>query len=213
MSCSIFDTKVRRVLDAMHDESDAVDPPLLARARGKVGAERAELMQQAYIPVSRDAGRFLYALVRSTTGTVVEFGTSFGISTIYMAAAVRDRGAGSVITTEIYPRKAERARKYIEAADLGDLVDIRVGDALETLRNVEADVSVVFLDGMKNLYSALVQLLEPKLRSGALIVADDTELFPDELAPYLNYVRDPEGGFLSVAIPIGDGMELSTRVG
>lgn len=211
MNACLYDTNVRKVLERMHAESESIDPPLLTRAKGKTGAERAALMETAYIPVDPAAGRFLYTLARNTSGTVVEFGTSFGISTIYMAAGVRDKGEGLVVTTEIYASKAEQARRNIEEAGLLDVVDIRIGDALETLSNVSSGVSLVFLDGMKQLYVPVLKMLEPALKPGAWVVADDTELFPDELEPYLTYVRNPAHGFVSVAIPLGDGMELSTR--
>lgn len=204
---------MRDVLDAMHADADRNDPPLLERAEGKTGAERAALLTEAFIPVSPDAGRLLYTLVRgAATGTVVEFGTSFGISAIYLAAAVRDRGAGVVITTEINETKAERARKHIREAGLLDVVDLRVGDARESLQDLEPDVSVLFLDGMKDLYLPVLRQLEPALRPGALVVGDDVDLFPVPLEPYLSYVRDPANGYVSVTVPIGDGMELSSRV-
>jgi len=213
MSCTLFDSRVRAVLDGMHADSDRVDPPLLATARGKSGAERNALLAEAFIPVSPDAGRLLYALVRgAAAGTVVEFGTSFGISTIYMAAAIRDRGAGRVVTTELFESKAERAREYIAKAGLLDLVDIRIGDALETLADIDGGVSLVFLDGSKPLYVPVLELLEPALAPGALVVGDDLDLFPEALAPYMDYVRDPANGYVSVTVPIGDTMELSTRV-
>ena len=111
MPSTLFDPKVKRVLDAMHNAADENDPPLLARARGKEGTARTSILGEAFIPVSRDGGRLVYTLVRGAApGTTVEFGTSFGISTIYMAAAVRDRGAGRVITTELLQSKADRAR-------------------------------------------------------------------------------------------------------
>jgi predicted O-methyltransferase YrrM len=204
--------RVRRVLDGMHAAADRIDPPLLAKAKGKSMAERAAALTEAYIPVSPDAGRFLYALVRGAqAGTVVEFGTSFGISTIYMAAALRDRGAGVVITTELLAKKAERARENIRETDLSDFVDLRVGDALKTLQGLERDATVVFLDGAKDLYLPVLRLLEPSLKPGALVIGDDIDLFPDALAPYLGYVRDPANGYISVKVPIGDAMELSTR--
>ncbi len=174
MSCSLHNAEVALVLDELHSLSETVDPPLLASAEGIVGAERAAIMRDALVPVDRNAGRLLYALVRSTTGTVVEFGTSFGISAIYIAAALRDRGSGKLITTELYEHKADKARGHIEKAGLSDLVEIRVGDATATLRDLNADVSVVFLDGMKQLYTPILQLLEPTLRPGALVVGDDT---------------------------------------
>ena len=207
---ALYDSKVRSVLDEMHAEADRVDPPLRAKAQGKEGAERAALLDRAFIPVSPDAGRLLYALVRGAApGTTVEFGTSFGISTIYMAAAVRDRGEGLVITTELNTFKAESAREYIRAAGLLDVVDLRIGDALETLEGLRKDVTAVFLDGWKNLYLPILKLLEPALKPGALVAADDLDLFPKPLAEYLGYVRDPANGYVSVTLPVGDAMELS----
>ena len=212
MIASLYDPRVRGVLDALHAESDKIDPPLLAAAEGKDLAERTALLDRAFIPVSPDAGRLLYALVRGAApGTAIEFGTSFGISTIYMAAAVRDRGAGTLITTELHAGKAEKARRSLEEAGLLDVVDLRVGDALDTLKDTEREVSLVFLDGWKNLYLPVLQLLERALLPGALVIADDLDLFPDALKAYVDYVRNPVHGYVSVSIPIGDAMEVSAR--
>jgi predicted O-methyltransferase YrrM len=212
MRSTLFDPKVKRVLDAMHSAADENDPPLLAKARGKQGTARTSILGEAFIPVSRDGGRLVYTLVRGASpGTTVEFGTSFGISTIYMAAAVRDRGAGRVITTELLQSKADRARDYIGEAGLLDVVDLRVGDALETLKDLDADVTVLFLDGWKDLYLPLLKQIEPKLAPGAFVAADDIHLFPDALKPYLDYVREPKNGYVSVTFPEGDAVELSVR--
>ena len=212
MSSTLDEPRVRQVLDDMHAAADRNDPPLLERARGKAGAERAALLDDAFIPVSADAGRLLYVLARGAApGTFVEFGTSFGISTIYLAAAVRDRGAGQVITTELHPGKAERARGYVTAAGLADLVEFRIGDALETMKDLTSGVSVAFLDGWKEAYLPFLRLLEPALTPGALVIADDLDLFPDALREYLAYVRDPGHDYVSVTLPVGDAMELSVR--
>lgn len=212
MSASLTNPRVQNLLKDLHAEADRIDPPILAATEGKDPRERLAMLDGAFIPVDQDAGRFLYALVRGAArGTVVEFGTSFGISTIYLAAAARDGGAGPIITTELHAGKAETARRNFERAGMLDLIDLRVGDALETLKTVTPNVSVVFLDGWKNLYLPVLQLLEPVLRPGALIVADDLNLFPDVLKPYLAYVREPANGYVSVTIPIGDAMELSVR--
>jgi predicted O-methyltransferase YrrM len=212
MPSTLFDPKVKRVLDAMHTAADENDPPLLAKARGKQGTARTSLLGEAFIPVSPDGGRLVYTLVRGAArGTTVEFGTSFGISTIYMAAAVRDRGTGRVITTELLQSKADRAREYIREAGLLDVVDLRVGDALETLKDLDADVTVLFLDGWKELYLPLLKQLEPKLAPGAFVAADDIHLFPDALKAYLDYVREPKNGYVSVTFPEGDAVELSVK--
>jgi predicted O-methyltransferase YrrM len=213
MPTSLDDPRVRRVLDDLHTTADRNDPPLLARARGKQGEERAALLGEAFIPVSPDAGRLLYTLARgAASGTFLEFGTSFGISTIYLAAAARDRGASRVITTEMVNAKAERAREHIMAAGLADMVEIRVGDALKTLEDLKRDVSVAFLDGWKELYLPFLRMIEPSLLPGAFVVGDDLNLFPDVLRDYLAYVRDQANGYVSVMLPIGDAMELSVRV-
>jgi predicted O-methyltransferase YrrM len=212
MHSSLDDPRIRRVLDDMHATADRNDPPLLEGARGKHGAERAAMLGEAFIPVSPDAGRLLYVLARGAAeGTIIEFGTSFGISTIYIAAAMRDRGAGRVITTEMNSAKAARAGEYIAAAGLADLVDLRVGDALETLKDLTAGVSMAFLDGWKDLYLPFLRMIEPALTPGALVVADDLDLFPEALRAYVAYVREPSNGYVSVTLPIGDAMELSVR--
>jgi predicted O-methyltransferase YrrM len=174
--------------------------------------ERADALQDIYMPVSPDAGRLLYALVRACRPeTVVEFGTSFGISTIHLAAAVADNGSGRVITTELSDRKATAARENLEQVGLAGVVTIRQGDALETLAGETGPVGLVLLDGWKELYLPVLQLLQPRLTPGALVVADDTSY--ESAANYLAYIRDPGNGFVSVPFPLDDGIEISSWTG
>src|ERR1700729_2101510 len=172
-------------------------------------ADRAEAFQDAYIPISADAGKLLYALVRAIRPeTVVEFGTSFGISTIYLAAAVTDNGTGHVVTTELSTRKAEAARSNLRQAGVAEAATILIGDARQTLREVPGPVGLVLLDGWKDLCLPVLRLLEPKLAPGALVAADD--ITHPGMADYLDYVRDPANGYVSVAFPVEDGMEISS---
>ena len=161
------------------------------------------------LPVSRETGTLLYMLARSSGAkTIVEFGTSFGISTLHLAAALRDNGGGRLITSEFEPSKAARARANLTAGGLIDLVEIREGDALQTLSaDLPATIDLVLLDGAKGLYPDILDLLEKHLRPGALIVADNADFSPD----YLARVRSPAKGYLSV--PFGEDVELSMRVG
>ena len=174
---------------------------------------RAELMRDVYMPVSPDVGRLLYVLARSRGAKViVEFGTSFGISGIHLAAAVRDAGGGRVVATELDPIKAERAAQNFRAAGLSELIDLRVGDAFETLKSgVGGSVDLLLLDGWKEAYLPMLRLLEPQLSPGALVVADDLDIAPETLAPYLDYVRQPGNGYVSVELPLGDRIEISLR--
>jgi predicted O-methyltransferase YrrM len=212
MTSSLHDPSVSRVLEALHSQADTVDPPLLDQMGDKTDDEMSHLLDLAFIPVSPDAGRFLYTLARAIgTGTVIEFGTSLGISTIYLAAAVRDRGEGTVITTELHSGKAHRARENLRKAGLLDYVDLREGDALQTLRDIAGGVTLLFLDGWKKLYLPMLKLIEPALEPGAMVAADDLDLFPEVHKPYLAYVRKPGSGYVSVEVPIGDRLELSVR--
>ena len=177
--------------------------------------QRAELMRDVYMPVSPDVGRLLYVLARSRGAKViVEFGTSFGISGIHLAAAVRDGGGGGgrVVATELDPIKAERAAQNFRAAGLSELIDLRVGDAFETLKSgVGGSIDLLLLDGWKEAYLPMLRLLEPQLSPGALVVADDLDIAPEALAPYLDYVRQPGNGYVSVELPLGDRIEISLR--
>jgi predicted O-methyltransferase YrrM len=161
------------------------------------------------LPVSRGTGVLLYMLARTSRArTIVEFGTSFGISTIHLAAALRDNGGGRLITSEFEEAKVERARANLAAAGLLDLVEIRTGDALRTLAgDLPNTIDLVLLDGAKALYPDILALLEPHLRPGAAIVADNADHSPD----YLDRVRAPASGYLSM--PFADDVELSVWTG
>ena len=160
------------------------------------------------LAVSRETGALLYILARSCGArTIVEFGTSFGLSTLYLAAALRDNGGGRLITSEFEPSKVVRARENLTQGGLVDLVEIRQGDALQTLRVDRPEtIDLLLLDGAKALYPEILSLLESRLRPGALIVADDADNSPD----YLARVRSPAHGYLST--PFGEDVELSMRM-
>ncbi len=141
--------------------------------------------------------------------------SSFGISTIYLATAVRDNFPGAsapaaeVIGSEMETHKIAEARRNIKAAGLSDLVRILHGDGLETLRLVEAPVDLLFLDGRKDLYLPILKLLKSKLRPGAAILSDNIRSFRRDVTPFLEYVRLGSNGFVSSTINISDGIELS----
>lgn len=220
MSSSLHSPQVAGVLDRLFAEAQAGDPLVWEKVKAEEArrggpqeeAAISDLLGEAFMPVDRPSGLFLYNLARAQgSRTVVEFGMSFGISTIHLAAAVRDNGAGRVITTELDPGKVRRASAHLREAGLLDAVEVRHGDALETLRDLEGPIDLLFLDGWKRLYLPVLQLLESRLRPGAAVVADDLELFPEQLQTYLEYVRDPSHGYTTVEVPIGDHFELSVR--
>lgn len=174
--------------------------------------ERAEMCVQAPIAVSDEVGRLLYAFARARAPQLaVEFGCSLGTSALYLAAALADNGVGRLVTTEIHPRKASAATANLGQAGLGHLVEVRVGDALQTLSRLDQPVDLLVLDGWNELYLPVLDLLTPQLARNALVVADLSADDPD-LLPYLARVRDRDGEWASLTIPFDAGIEVSTRV-
>lgn len=222
MSGTLRSEPVRRVLERLRRQSEAEDPPAVARMRAHerergervYGRERAALYGSAApLAITPEVGELLYVLALARRPrTIVEFGASVGFSTIHLAAAALDIGDGArVISTEIEPDKATAARENLSEAGLSEVVDLRVGDARETLADV-SEVDLLFLDGWNNLYLAVLDLLEPKLSPGALVIADLSEDDPEQI-PYCERMHDPSGGYLSVTVPLDAGVVVSVRPG
>ena len=221
---SLRDPNVVSVLDRLHEaaKGDRWRMPLkiprvaFAMLRGKKMWEAVtpEMMADVFIPVSRDQGVMLNLLAKLIHAQrIVEFGTSFGISTIYLAAAVRDNGGGTVIGTELEPSKHATAQRNLEESGLSDCVDIRLGDAMETLRDVDAPIDMVLLDGWKDLYIPILELLTPKLRPGAVVMADNIFTFKRSLRPYVDFVQSGANAFESTTLELGEGLEFSVYRG
>ena len=166
-------------------------------------------LKDLWLAVSPETGTLLYMLARSSGArTIIEFGTSFGISTLYLAAALRDNGGGHLITSEFEPSKVVRAKANLTEGGLIDLVEIREGDALQTLSNdLPETIDLLLLDGAKAIYPEILSLVESRLRPGALVIADNADFSPE----YLERVRSPASGYIST--PFGEDVELSVRLG
>ena len=226
---SLSSGPVAEVLKRLHQEAEAADAPLMQTfasemtnveqaMRQVVEAETSDLTglyrgyADNFLSVSPEFGRFLYMCARSCKARrIVEFGSSMGVSTIYMAAALRDMGGGRLIGTDLEPSKTARARANVTAAGLGDLVEFRVGDARETLKSgVGSDIDMVMLDGAFTLYLPILKLLEPYLKPGAIIIGENAFA---EAGGYIEYVRDHQNGYLSLPLSFdpGRGNELTIR--
>jgi predicted O-methyltransferase YrrM len=218
MATTLQEHRVAEALDRMYAESRE-QLPQLRGIRGEMSPartaqERADSMSAFYIPVTPEAGRLLYSLVRATRpATIVEFGMSFGISALHLASAVRDNGSGRVVTTELNAAKIAAAKQTFAKTGLDDLITVLEGDALSTLASLDGPVDFVLLDGWKELYLPVIKLLESHLPPGALVVADNTEMA--DARPYLDYVRNTENGYVSFnfAARESDSMEISCHVG
>lgn len=219
MTTTLTAAPLAPLLERLFAEADAATSPALAglprEERERLMHSKTEylklygLLKDLWLPVSRRTGVLLYSLARSMNArSIVEFGTSFGISTLHLAAALRDNGGGRLIGSEFEPSKVARARRHLAEGGLADLVEIREGDAMETLAaDLPEAIDLLLLDGAKALYGDILALVEPRLRPGALIVADNADYSPH----YLARVRSPGGGYLSV--PFGEDVELSMRLG
>jgi predicted O-methyltransferase YrrM len=170
-------------------------------------------MKNIFVAITREQGMFAH-LVARTIGArrIVEFGTSFGVSTIYLAAAVRDNGGGCVIGSEIEKTKAAKAQEHLREGGLIDCVDIRIGDAQQTLADPGGTVDMVLMDGWKNLYLPVIKILTPHLRAGAVVLSDNINTFKRTLAPYVAHMEDRSNGFQSVTLPLGEGLQYSVRL-
>ena len=221
MTDTLASPEVAALLNRLFNAADAGDPELLARIQREAdqrfegqryAPELAPLFDQAYLPVPPEVGRFLYVLTRAKRPKcIVEVGTSFGVSAIHFACALKDNGEGRLISAELSRAKSEAAAGNLMSLSLGDLVEFRCGDAFETLRSIDGKIDLLFLDGWKDGYLPLLKMLEGAIAPGGLVVADDTKLFPERLASYLAHVREPVNGYRSLDLPIGDGVELSVR--
>ncbi|UZE52242.1 O-methyltransferase [Rhodopseudomonas sp. P2A-2r] len=223
--------RVAETLDKLHADADAADRDLMATMMAQsetsgetlndlaarfVDEERVNYRTmyrghaEHFLAISPAYGRFLYAITRARRATrIVEFGTSMGISTIYLAAALFDNGGGQLIGSELEPTKVARARTHLEAAGLADLVEIREGDALDTLKDIGGGVDVLLIDGAFSLYLPVLRLIEPRLAPGAVVLGENA--FASD---YLDYVRNPANGYISQPLAVDEGRcnEFTVRV-
>lgn len=189
---------------------------VLAAYEARIAAERSGIGQtdpdgrdMRMRAIGPDAGRFLNILVRSLEAPVVlEIGTSFGHSTIWLAEAVQAAN-GRLITMEQLDYKSAYARDMAVKAGLGDAVDFQVGDALDLIAKLPFKLDFVFLDLWKDLYVPCLDLFYEKLNPGALIVADNM-IRPggENIRAYARALRE-KPGIETVLLPVGTGLEVS----
>lgn len=206
----LLDPQVLSVLDRLHAERQR--PPAAGR-RGADGSRDPHAFADFGFSIGPDQGDLIYLLCRAVGARrVVDFASSIGVSTIYFASAVRDNGGGQVIGSEIVAKKADTARRNLTEAGLADFVDLRVGDARQTLKDLDGPVDFALIDGWRGearptLAREVMEIVAPQLRAGALVMNDNGE--PD----YLDFVRDPANGFRSLSLPLKGATELSVKIG
>lgn len=206
----IKDFSIQQTLNRLHhDSSREMGKILKGLSKGIFRKLQPEDMKDAYIAISRKQGEFLYdLLIEQQAKNIVEFGTSFGISTIYLAAAAKENG-GKVITTELLPEKCAVAQKNFEEAGLSDLIELRQGDAMQTLQHLDESIDFLLMDGWNDLYLPLLKQLEPSFKEGTIIYTDNASF--RSAKPYLDYIYSQPEKYLSRRLTDDKGgSELTT---
>jgi predicted O-methyltransferase YrrM len=223
----LSDPRLEALLDRLHAQSDAQNEALTSyfTARIREGSldwnkfdERTDrFMRDKFVALERDKAQLCHQLCRALRAKrVVEAGTSFGVSTLYLAAAVRDNvredgGTGCVIGTEYEPEKVEIARGHFAEAGLSDWIDLRAGDLRETLAAIDGPIDFMLIDIWTPLARPALERVAPHLRRGALVAADNTTQFRDAYRDYFEFVNDPKNELRTLTLPFAGGFELSIR--
>jgi predicted O-methyltransferase YrrM len=203
-----MDEAVCRVLTEYETRMETENRKIQSADDAYLMARRDEFL----LPVGPDTGRVLNILIKSAKArSILELGTSYGYSTVWLAEAARETG-GRVASLELADYKARYARDALGRAGLADHVDIHVGSAVEILPRLAGPYDFVLLDLWKELYVTCLDLVYPKLAHGAFVAADNMiypEVSRSDAANYQRHIRRLE--FDSVLLPIGSGVELSRR--
>ncbi len=170
-------TQIENTIDLLYkDSKNDYLRMIKGAAKGIFRPMQPSDFKDVYLAISKEQGEGLVDLIEERNiKNVVEFGTSFGISTLFLAQGVKGTG-GSVITTELIESKAEQAIENFRLANVDDLIDLRIGDALVTLRNHNTPIDLLLLDGWKDLYLPLFQLLEPNYHDNTIIYVDNADM-------------------------------------
>ncbi len=212
---------LRALLDRLHARSDeqdgaisryyaeGADRPTGFEPEGSLGRT---FWLDKFVALERDKAEFVYALARAGGGQrIVEAGTSFGVSTLYLAAAVRDNGGGLVTSCDIEQSKVDVARRHLAEVELDAFVELRVGDVRSTLRDLDESVDLLLLDIWAPIAGDVLELVGPKMRSGGVVVADNTTARRNLYDGLFAVLDDPVMGFTTQTLPFEGGLELAVK--
>jgi predicted O-methyltransferase YrrM len=217
----VGDPKLEALLAGLHAQSDAQALAMQsfdAQRTGEVHPpspkEARAFLRDKLVALDPDKAEFCYQLCRASNARrIVEIGTSYGVSTLYLAAALRDNisagGDGVVIGTEYEPNKAAAARAHFEQAGLSHLVDLREGDLRQTLKQIDGPVDFMLMDIWITMARPALELVTPHLRPGAIVIADNTRQYRSEYADYFAFLEAQ--GFRTMTLPFDGGLEMSVR--
>jgi len=180
-------------------------------------ARTNQFLSDKLVALDRDKAEFCYQVCRALGARrVVEAGTSFGVSTLFLAAAIRDNlrqigGNGVVIGTEYEPQKAKAARAVFAEAGLSHFIELREGDLRDTLVDVDPPIDFLLIDIWTPMARPALELLAPRLRDGAVVICDNTEQFRDAYREYFEFVDNPANHLHTMTLPFQGGLEFTVR--
>jgi predicted O-methyltransferase YrrM len=216
------DPKLQAIVDRLQAESVAQEAATNAYFAERIKAgdlswegfddRLTAFMADKLVALEPIKAEFCHLMCRSLRATrIVEVGTSFGVSTLYLAAAVRANGGGIVIGTEHEPDKAAAARATFAEAGLADLIDLREGDLRETLKVIEGPVDFVLMDIWTEMARPAMALITPHLRPGAVVIADNTVQSRRGYGAFFAFVNDPANGLTAMTLPFEGGLEMVVK--
>jgi predicted O-methyltransferase YrrM len=224
------DPSLESLIDRLQARSKAQEPETPAYFQGRAAAGRTDFSSMdagdhahfadKLVALEPDKAEFCYGVCRAIGARrIVEFGTSFGVSTLYLAAAVRDNcrgdGQGVVVGTEHEPGKAKAARANFAEAGLADWIDLREGDLRQTLKDLAGPIDFALFDVWTEMARPGLELIAPHLRPGSVICADNTAS-PRAKAGYGDYfafINNPANGLRTMTLPFEGGLEFTVKVG
>jgi len=215
---SRIDTLLDRLYAQNADQDAALGSYFAARAADEsmnwreFDAQTNQFLSDKLVALDRDKAEFCYQVCRALRARrIVEAGTSFGVSTLFLAAAVRDNGGGVVIGTEYEPEKAKAARANLAEAGLSDFIDLREGDLRETLRATGGPVDFMLVDIWAPMARPALELVAPSLRDGAVVICDNTAQFREAYDHYFEFINDPANRLRTMTLPFEGGLEFTVR--
>src|SRR5262245_2248563 len=222
MTTVLDDPKLATLLDELHAKSIAQEADTEDYfSRRRTGPWRGmeprdhEHFADKLVALDRDKCELCYLLCRAIGARrIVEVGTSFGVSTIYLAAAVRDNGGGIVFGGEHEAAKVEAAKANFDKAGLSRFIDLRHGDIVEVLKSVTGPIDFVLFDVWIDVVRPVLELVLPHLRPGAVICTDNTagERSRRNYAPFFDVIENPANGFRTRTLPFKGGFELTVKL-
>lgn len=200
-----MDQRIAAVLDLYHRR---IEQERALRQAGAAG-DRQHWHDRALLAVGPQTGQLINILARSQPSpNILELGTSFGYSGIWLADAARASG-GRLTTLELAPHKSAYARDMATQAGLAEWIDFRIGDAVELIGQLPQRWDFVLVDLWKDLYEPCLECFYPRLSPGAIIVADNMIRPGDEgVSRYRESIR-AKPGIRSIPVPVGSGLEIS----